>query len=81
MPWPAVPWPTTDRLSADELARGWAQVVGTIGALESTGEPTVTAGGIGTVVDIPLRFEAGDRTGRLSFSIPRWRRWSCCPSW
>jgi Protein of unknown function (DUF3887) len=58
----------TDRLSADELARGWAQVVGTIGALESTGEPAVTAGGIGTVVDIPLRFEAGDRTGRISFS-------------
>ncbi len=58
----------TDRLSADELARAFAQVVGTIGALESTGEPTVTAGGIGTVVDIPLHFEAGDRTGRISFN-------------
>jgi hypothetical protein len=24
--------------------------------------------GIGSVVDVPLQFEAGDRTGRISFS-------------
>jgi hypothetical protein len=57
-----------DRLDAGELARGWTQVVGMIGALESTGEPAVTSAGIGTVVDVPLHFEAGDRTGRISFS-------------
>jgi hypothetical protein len=57
-----------ERLDAGELARGWTQVVGMIGALESTGEPAVTPAGIGTVVDIPLHFEAGDRTGRISFS-------------
>jgi hypothetical protein len=57
-----------DRLDAAELARGWTQVVGMIGALESTGDPAVTPAGIGTVVDIPLHFEAGDRTGRISFS-------------
>lgn len=48
-----------DRLDAGELARGWTQVVGMIGALESTGEPAVTSAGIGTVVDVPLHFEAG----------------------
>src|SRR5580704_2617368 len=57
-----------DRLDVAELARGWTQVVGMIGALESTGDPAVTPAGIGTVVDIPLHFEAGDRTGRISFS-------------
>jgi hypothetical protein len=58
----------TDRLSAVELARGWAQVVGMVGALDRAGEPTAVVAGIGTVVDVPLQFEAGDRTGRISFS-------------
>lgn len=58
----------TDRLPADDLARGWAQVVGMVGALERAGEPTAVVAGIGTVVDVPLHFEAGDRTGRVSFN-------------
>ena len=55
-------------LDAQRLADGFATVVGMIGAFDRAGEPVAfPAGHDGTVVDIPLYFEAGERTGRVSF--------------
>ena len=55
-------------LDAQRLANGFATVVGMIGAFDRTGEPVAfPAGHDSTVVDIPLYFEAGERTGRVSF--------------
>lgn len=60
----------TDRmrkdLSADRLAAGWAQTIGMIGGFERMDEPLVYPHDQHTVVDIPLHFEAGDRTGRVA---------------
>ena len=57
-----------DRVSADELARGWAQVVGTVGALESTGEPGRHRGRDRHGGRHPAALRHGDRTGRIDFS-------------
>jgi Protein of unknown function (DUF3887) len=54
-------------LDAQRLASGWAMTAGTIGAFERMGEPLAYPVEHGTVVDIPLHFEAGERTGRISF--------------
>jgi Protein of unknown function (DUF3887) len=56
-----------ERLDAGRLADAWAQVAGTVGRLERTGDPLAFAAGEHTVVDVPLSFEAGERTGRVSF--------------
>ncbi len=60
----------TDRmradLSADRLAAGWAHTIAMIGSFERMGEPLVFPLGENTVVDIPLHFEAGDRTGHVA---------------
>jgi Protein of unknown function (DUF3887) len=55
------------RLGADRLAAGWAQTIGMIGSFERMGEPLAFPAGDTTVTDIPLYFEAGERTGRVSF--------------
>jgi len=58
-----------ERLDADTLARGWVQTVRQVGQLERTGDPAAVDMGDGNVVvEIPLHFEAGDRTGRVSFN-------------
>ena len=57
-----------ERLPAEDLARGWAHMIGLVGALESTGEPSVLVSGDGTMVDVPLHFEAADRTGKVNFN-------------
>lgn len=54
-------------LPAEELARVWAMVIGTVGAFEGLGEPMIHAAGPITVVDVPMRFEAGQFGGRVSF--------------
>lgn len=54
-------------LPAAGRADAWAAVVGTVGAYERAGEPFVRRLGDHTVVDVPLVFEAGDMTGRVSF--------------
>jgi Protein of unknown function (DUF3887) len=59
--------PMRSRLDADHLAAGWAQTIGMIGSFERVGEPLAYPAADFTVVDIPLHFEAGDRTGRVSF--------------
>ena len=56
-----------DRVDADRLANSWATTVGMVGRLERIGEPLAYPVGEGTVVDVPLHFEAGERTGRVSF--------------
>ncbi len=58
----------TAALTAGRLADTWATVVGTVGAYERPGEPFVRRQGDYTVVDVPLAFEAGDLTGRVSFA-------------
>lgn len=54
------------QLDADGVAAVWAQVIGTVGAFERLDTPVVHQAGDLTVVDVPLLFEAGERTGRVS---------------
>ncbi|HZR49911.1 MAG TPA: DUF3887 domain-containing protein [Streptosporangiaceae bacterium] len=51
----------------DHLAKVWASVVASIGAYEGMGEPFTHPVGPHTVVDIPLRCEAGEVTGRVVY--------------
>jgi hypothetical protein len=52
----------------DKLAAVHAHVTGMVGAYEGMGEPLTRVIGDHTVVDIPLRFEAGDMRGRVTYS-------------
>ena len=54
-------------LDARRLAAAWAQVVGTAGEYQGMGEPVAHQAGDYTVVDVPLRFEAAEMTGRVSY--------------
>lgn len=55
------------RLGADGLAAAWAQVIATVGAFESRGEPEVTRAADLTVTNTTLAFEAGEFVARISF--------------
>jgi hypothetical protein len=55
------------RLDATGVAAVWAQVVGMAGGYEGMGEPLARQAGDYTVVDVPLRFEGGDRAVRVTF--------------
>ena len=57
----------SERLDATRLAGVWAQVIGTAGGYEGMGEPVAHQAGDYTVVDVPLRFEAAEMTGRVSY--------------
>ena len=57
----------SERLDAQALAAVWAQVIGTAGGYEGMGEPVAHQAGDYTVVDVPLRFEAAEMTGRVSY--------------
>ena len=54
-------------LDARGLAAAWAQVVGTAGEYQGMGEPVAHQAGDYTVVDVPLRFEGAELTGRVSY--------------
>jgi len=54
-------------LDAKRLADGWAHMAGLVGAYEGMGEPLAHRIAENTVVEIPLRFEAGEATGRVVF--------------
>ena len=54
-------------LDANRLAEGWARMAGLVGAYEGMGEPFAHRVADHTVVEIPLRFEAGEATGRVTF--------------
>lgn len=58
----------SERLDAMALAGVWAQVIGTAGGYEGMGEPVTHQAGDYTVADVPLRFEAADLTGRVSYA-------------
>jgi len=55
------------KLDVDGLATIWARLAGMFGQFEGMGEPVAFQAGDHTVVDVPLSFEAGERTGRVSY--------------
>lgn len=55
------------KLDADRLATVWARLAGQVGRLEQTGRPVVYQAADLTVADIPLSFEAAERTARIAF--------------
>jgi hypothetical protein len=57
-----------EAVSASRLADGWTRTAGLIGRFERMGEPFARALGEHTIVDLPLHFEAGDATGRVTFA-------------
>jgi hypothetical protein len=57
----------TKALDARRLAAAWAQVVGIAGEYQGMGEPVARQAGDYTVVNVPLRFEAAELTGRVSY--------------
>jgi hypothetical protein len=56
-----------EAVDADRLARGWALTAAQVGAYERMGEPLVLPADGDTVVELPLSFEAGERTGLITF--------------
>jgi len=48
------------RLTADRLASGWAQTIGMFGGYQDMGRVAPVMVGDGAVVDVELRFEAGE---------------------
>jgi Protein of unknown function (DUF3887) len=57
----------SQRLDAKRLADGWARMAGLVGAYEGMGEAFAHRVADNTVVEVPLRFEAGEATGRVIF--------------
>jgi hypothetical protein len=55
------------KLDADGVAARWARLTAMIGRLEERGEPVAYQLQDITVVDVRLEFEAGERTGRVSY--------------
>jgi hypothetical protein len=55
-------------LDAEGVARMWARLTGMIGRLEHAGEPLAYQAGDLTLVDIPLSFEAAERTVRITYN-------------
>jgi hypothetical protein len=49
------------------LALTWTQVANTVGRYERMGEPLVLASGDYTMVEVPLYFEAGERTVEVTY--------------
>jgi len=60
-----------EALDATGLGDVWAQIASAVGAFEGAGEPTARRLGDLTVVDVPLRFEAGDMVGRVTLHPDR----------
>ncbi len=54
-------------LDATRLADAWARMASLVGGYEGMGEPFAHRVADHTVVEIPLRFEAGEATGRVVF--------------
>lgn len=54
-------------LDASLLADVWAQTIALVGAFEGFGEAAERAEGVFAVVDVELRFEAGELVGRVAF--------------
>jgi len=56
-----------EHVDAARIADAYAQTVGMVGDFERMGEPLAYPVGVGTSVDISLYFEAGERTGQVTF--------------
>jgi hypothetical protein len=56
-----------DAVTGERLAAVWARVRGMVGGYEHLGEPLTFQMGDYTVVDLPLHFEAGEMTARISY--------------
>jgi hypothetical protein len=54
-------------LDGKRLAAAWARMASLVGGYEGMGEPFAHRVADHTVVEIPLRFEAGEATGRVVF--------------
>ena len=54
-------------LDADRLGQAWTGIVASIGDYEGMGEPFTQQVGPHTVVEVPLRCEAGEVTGRVVY--------------
>jgi hypothetical protein len=54
-------------LPVSRLTAAWAQVIGMVGNYEGMGEPLTRQAGDLTIVEIPLRFEAGEMKGRVVY--------------
>lgn len=54
-------------LDASRLASGWVRMASLFGQFERMGEPAALAVGDHTQVRIPLYFEAGEASGRVTF--------------
>ena len=55
------------KLDAERLALMWTRLTGMIGRLERTGESLAYQAGDLTLVEIPLHFEAAERTARVTY--------------
>jgi hypothetical protein len=55
------------KLDADGVAALWARLTAMVGRLERMGEPVAYQLQDLTLVDVRLEFEAGERTGRVSY--------------
>jgi hypothetical protein len=56
-----------EAVDTDQIARAWALTAAEVGAYERMGEPITFPADDATLVEIPLHFEAGERTGRVAF--------------
>lgn len=55
-----------DLVSAERIADVWVQMAALLGRFERIGEPVTRSLGTHTIVDIPMYFEAGEGTGRVT---------------
>jgi hypothetical protein len=56
-----------EEVSPTRIANAYAQTISQVGAFERMGEPVAYPVALGTSVDILLRFEAGERTGQVTY--------------
>lgn len=56
------------KLDAEGVAVVWARLTGMIGRVEQVGEALAYQAGDLTLVDVPLSFEAGERTARVTYA-------------
>jgi hypothetical protein len=56
-----------EHVDAGRIADAYAQAISMVGAFERMGEPLAYPVSLGTAVDIPLYFEAGELTGQVTF--------------
>jgi hypothetical protein len=56
-----------EHVNAGQIANAYAQTVSQVGVLERMDEPVAYPVALGTSVDILLHFEAGERTGQVTY--------------